>query len=840
VHHHCLRSAAVAILLASAACPIQAAAAAAAQTASNNPNRPIIVTAPLFRDIQPERTLDEETIASYGVSTIDELLGEVQGERGDEDQPLILVNGVRIKDISEIGALPVEALRSVEVLPRGLAVRAGGKIGQRVISLTLKRQVRSATLTAAHKLSTGGHWNADRGEAILTSVHGPTRANIALRVGDESSLLESQRGIIQPGAFLPYAIGGNVVGYPNTSGEIDPLLTALAGQTVTVVPLPTIANPALGAFTVNANHAAVTDIGQFRSLRPQTRTYDLNGTFATQLAPWLNASATAHFNRGRDRYERGLPNALFVLSPTNPASPFTKSVGLGFYGKQPLIYRTRHQIADANLTLNADWGSWNGDFNVRHSESRDISRSDRQVQSGSIPLADSINPFATDLAALIPVQEDSAKSRTVGNLVGLLVNGPAFDLPGGQVQTTFEGKLAHNHLHSSSTFSNLGNRNIGRSEQSLRSAVIVPIASSGKNFLSGIGDLSASAEFTRIHYSDADTANNYGFGLSWDPRPILHVEADLRQTKLAPPLSTLGDPIVITPDVRVFDPLTGETVDVSLITGGNPNLRPETDRIRRISAILRLVPRLNLQANAEYTDTDRRNFLSSLPEASAAIMLAFPERFIREGGVLTTTDLRPVNFDSDREKRLRWGLSMNVKLGGGGARAVPGTPPSRAPVRPNTLFQLTANHTIVFSDKIVIRPGLPSVDLLSGGAIGIASGRVRHQLDGTAALTSGGLGVRAGVAWRGKSTLESRINGTTDTLTFSPLLTVNLRAFADVSRIVARNKWAKGLRLSLDVLNLTNDRQKVRDSLGNTPLQYQPGYRDPLGRTIEIELRKVF
>jgi len=25
-----------------------------------------------------------------------------------------------------------------------------------------------------------------------------------------------------------------------------------------------------------------------------------------------------------------------------------------------------------------------------------------------------------------------------------------------------------------------------------------------------------------------------------------------------------------------------------------------------------------------------------------------------------------------------------------------------------------------------------------------------------------------------------------------------------------------------------------------TPLQYQPGYRDPVGRTIEFELRKVF
>jgi outer membrane receptor protein involved in Fe transport len=143
-------------------------------------------------------------------------------------------------------------------------------------------------------------------------------------------------------------------------------------------------------------------------------------------------------------------------------------------------------------------------------------------------------------------------------------------------------------------------------------------------------------------------------------------------------------------------------------------------------------------------------------------------------------------------------------------------------------------------DEITIRPGLGSVDLLEGGAIGIGGGRVRHQLDGTAALSSGGVGLRLGVNWRGKYTLESRVGTITDTLRFSPVLLVNLRAFADLSRFLPEQNWAKGMRLSLNAQNLTNDRQEVHDSAGNTPLQYQPGYRDPLGRTIELELRKIF
>jgi iron complex outermembrane recepter protein len=76
-------------------------------------------------------------------------------------------------------------------------------------------------------------------------------------------------------------------------------------------------------------------------------------------------------------------------------------------------------------------------------------------------------------------------------------------------------------------------------------------------------------------------------------------------------------------------------------------------------------------------------------------------------------------------------------------------------------------------------------------------------------------------------------------LRFSPLLTVNLRAFADARRIFPDLDWARGLRMSVNVINLTNDRQDVRDRFGNTPLQYQPAYRDPLGRTVEFEIRKV-
>jgi hypothetical protein len=376
----------------------------------------------------------------------------------------------------------------------------------------------------------------------------------------------------------------------------------------------------------------------------------------------------------------------------------------------------------------------------------------------------------------------------------------------------------------------------------VRGAVDVPITSRADHVLAAIGNISANAEVSQVHFSDVGTLNQHAFGLTWEPLPLLRLRASTERSDAPPSIETIGNPVISLEGVRVFDPLTGDTVDVTRISGGNPSLAAQETRIRRFTGLLRLLPRLNLQMNAEYTDTDRRNFISSLPDASAAIMLAFPDRFIRgSNGVLTTVDLRPVNFESDREKRLRWGFSMNSRVGGARSGIGGGSGETRSRSQtPTTYLQLTANHSIVFSDEIRIRSGLDPIDLLDGGAIGIGGGRLRHQIDSTAAITSGGIGARLGATWRGSSTLQTRIGSATDTLRFSPVFLLNLRAFADANRFLPKSRWTKGLRLSVDVLNLTNDRQTVRNSAGTTPLQYQPGYRDALGRTVEFEVRKVF
>ncbi len=839
--------------------PIPARAAeAAAEPAA--PEKEILVIGTRLAGIHPERELDELGVESYGQSTIDELIGEIRGELGDSGEPFILVNGQRVSDLSEIGGLPVEALERVKILPRGSAVRVGGRTGQRVVDISLKKLNRSATLLVAPKVATEGDWHGERGEAILNYIRDSTRANLTIRARHESDLLESERGIEQPIPTLRYALGGNVIGFPGTTGEIDPLLSAAVGRLVTVAPVPATSNPTLNDFVPNANEAAFTDIGDFRTLRPKTRNYDLIGTFTTRLARWLSGTIGLRLNRSTRRSLRGLPQALFLLSPANINSPFSTTVALAGYGKLPIATRSIRDSGELNLALNGRVGSWTSFANARHFESTDDTRTDRRASSGNILLDDDFDPFGAELFDLVPIRTNRAEAKTETNQAKMILTGPLLALPAGNIQATTEGHFISTRLRSKSDFSpNNQKGNFRRNETGLRGAIDVPLTTHD-GFGAAIGDLSATAEYTRFHYSDAGNAGNYELGLAWEPRRGLRFLAELEKTSVPPTVRFLGDPTVVTNEVRTFDSLTGDTVDVTQISGGNSDLGPERSKLLRLAGLVRLIERLNLQLTAEYTDRKDHNFVSFLPEASAAVMLAFPDRFIRDpGGVLTTVDLRPVNFDSHREKRFRYGLSLSTRLGQSGRSAAriaapdlesgeegesrPDAPPSvalRGPQRPATRVSLTASHSIILKDEIVIRSGLAAVDLLDGGAIGIGGGRGRHQADATASITSGGTGVRLSATWRGRSTLNELNVGTPDTLSFSPVFNLNLRAFADLHRFLPKFSWTRGMRLSLNVLNATNHRQKVRDSDGQTQLRYQPGYRDPLGRTIELELRKVF
>ena len=102
---------------------------------------------------------------------------------------------------------------------------------------------------------------------------------------------------------------------------------------------------------------------------------------------------------------------------------------------------------------------------------------------------------------------------------------------------------------------------------------------------------------------------------------------------------------------------------------------------------------------------------------------------------------------------------------------------------------------------------------------------------------------RLSADWRNGTTVIGGAAGSTGTLQFSDIATVNLRLWDDFSpqkALLEHYPWLHGVRVTFSVTNLFNQSISVRSSTGPTPLIYQSAYLDPTGRVISLNLRKLF
>ena len=154
-------------------------------------------------------------------------------------------------------------------------------------------------------------------------------------------------------------------------------------------------------------------------------------------------------------------------------------------------------------------------------------------------------------------------------------------------------------------------------------------------------------------------------------------------------------------------------------------------------------------------------------------------------------------------------------------------------------FNLSIYHTYRIQDEIVIADGLPVLDLLDGAATGNRGGSPRHEVQAQGGVFKNGMGAFVNANWRGSTRIEG---GTGPDLEFADQTTVNLNVFMDFA---SRTSWVqrypllKGARINLGIQNLFDSEPEVTSSAGGTPLNYQPDFLDPQGRTVSLTFRKI-
>ncbi len=188
-----------------------------------------------------------------------------------------------------------------------------------------------------------------------------------------------------------------------------------------------------------------------------------------------------------------------------------------------------------------------------------------------------------------------------------------------------------------------------------------------------------------------------------------------------------------------------------------------------------------------------------------------------------------------------------AQAGAGGAPAAGGPPaggPAFNPLAgrnfPGFRYFINLTHAIELDNEILIADGLAPLDQLDGQATG-AFGLPRHSSRLEAGLFGKGMGFRLSGIYTGETRLDgSGLPGSTD-LFFEDIVTFNLRVFANIGEITGKNEgFLKDTRVSLRADNLFDAQRRVRDSNGDTPINYQPFVIDPVGLYLGIDLRKLF
>lgn len=732
-------------------------------------------------EAQPEITLDQREIRALGVSSVAEMLEALEpqlssGRGRGGGRPIMLVNGMRISNFSEIRDLPTEAIVRMEILPEEVALRYGYRADQRVVNLVLRRRFRAVTVEAGVAAPTAGDQAAYDATINGLLIRDDERQQVNLRAGLQTPMLESDRDIIR-----------------------------------------------------------VPDETAYRTLVPRRESLALNGVYSRPLGDGVGASLNGRLEwtdtTSRLGQDPGTLDALRRLSDSN-----TAHLGGAVNGA---VRGWRW-----SLVGNADW-------------------SENQTTT----------EVAFDPATGARAPNTSRSTVTSADLNGL-VNGTLFDLPAGAVNAAFSAGATTQRVEGESFRLGVAREtDLDRQTVTAQANIDLPIASRTKGPIGGIGNLSVNFNANVEDYSDFGALWTLGGGVTWSPIDAIRLIASVTDEDGAPGIQQLGDPETVTPNVRVFDFVTGQTVEVAQISGGNPGLSADNRRVAKLGLTLKPFSSTDFTLRADYTHSRTKDEISSFPAATAEIEAAFPERFVRNAaGDLVSIDVRPVNFARHDQQELRWGFNYSRPISN--TRTPPGMPPrpegagpppdgpppgegggrgfgggGRGPGGPGGFggprggggnLQFAVFHTWRIEDEVLIRPGVPVLDLLEGSALTQTGGSPKHQIDVQAGVSRNGLGARLNARWREGTSVDGGPSG--ESLRFSDLTTVGLRLFVDLGMqpMARNNPWMRGARVSLNIDNLFDERISVRDEAGLTPLSYQPDLVDPMGRTVKLSFRKIF
>lgn len=789
-------------------------------------------------DIEPLATLDANAVAATGATTMSELLRAIRGQTqsADGSDPIFLLNAQRVSGYPEIGSLPPEAIEKVEVLPEQAALKFGFPPTRRVVNFITKRRFRQIEIGSAIGTTTRSVSTTETANLGVTRLHGDSRLTLALEYRHTDPLLQSARDVA-PDPDILFDGLGNVTG---VNGEIDPALSALAGHVVIVARVP--GAPAdrttLAGFAAGADSPRLFDLGPYRTLVPRNDAIKADAVLAGRIGETIAGSISLSAEQNRDRTLAGPAMATLIVPETNPYSPFSGPALLQRYLTEadPLRQRQTVTTLHAGAMLRGAISGWRWDVTAALDQKRIDGRSERGIDpaAANAAIAAGANPFAPfDASLLVARLVDQAQLLTRTSGAKAVVTNTPIRLPAGQVSLTATVEAERSTATSYTRGPNPFDLRLGRTRIEGAIAIDIPLASRREGVLPFIGELSVNASANARKVGGFGSLYDTSYGVTWGPVKAVQLLATVKRSAGAPDMTQQSTPVVRVANVPVFDFGNGRTELVTLIQGGNPDLVAEHRLTRSLTLNIKPFAKRELRMSATYQATTIENQTGMVYALTPRTEAILPDLFTRDSsGRLVSVVYRPINFYRERQRTLNLTLSAYGMLG-----KPPPSPIPNAGAPPRPTYYGGMGPSLKFSDLLQLRPGAPELDVLHGDTI-TGGGMARafgYAYGGVNYLGNG----MAFDAWYGGGNRVRNADPAAD-LRFSAIFKLNMSAYVSVHHFLKHQEWTRKLQLKVEVGNVTDGRQRVRNGNGEVPNRFQPDYLDPIGRTVRLSLRKLF
>lgn len=851
----------------------------------------------LFRQVSSVANFGTGTQAAFGsqmagLEGVNTTSDEINLRGLGANNTLVMINGRRIYESESSGAdisrIPLASVERIEILPGSGSAIYGSSATAGVVNIVLRKDYAGTEVNTSLGTSTKGGAEEFRFNIFhgVSFNGGKTSMTMSLDYHKQWGLIASERGYYEEALRKVDPANEGVYITTIIQNFFEQRGTVTAGGPLNIPAKPTTrfaAVPAgstgtgltLASFNGTAGMANVTDARVARAmLAPAVDRYNFKGTIehairGDDLGVYFNVTA-GYVDRGQQEYV-GLLGAL-TMTATNPFNPFGRAVQVymdptdlpatvgsasqrsfnvvgGVKGRNTFLKR------DLQWSIDASWSR-----NESKAENVDYTRLVRPAISAGIynPLRDMA------LVAAMPAAEAANyysrfERRSTPEIAATnwRANGTLFEMWGGEARFSVGAELRVENQYVESNWEYGAYASLPAS--GARPSTIVDTdrqayAFYGETTLPIVGQnnrrpmvyaLDLSAAIRHEQYDDFGSAAPPMLAMRYAPTQDFMLRGSWSAGFQPPLLSQLFAPETITgpiASILFVDTLRPglPLVPYTTISGGNPNLEPETSD--SFDAGMVFTPRQikGLTLSASYFRYDKRDLVRTVTRQDA---IDYPDLF---PGRITRDPASPQDVAAGRpgpivEFDLRFtNISRQIVDGWDfkGSYAIPtaslGT------------FTLRADATYTMSFRQQLRPGLPYVDTV--GDLGFSSsvplvwrgkGGVQWQSRRWSANVTGRF-VDSYVGRTNNPTLEVparlRLDGDKIPSSFEVDLQIGY-TFPYRTGAAKNTNWLNGCQITLGILNVADRRPPLRTERSN---QWYSLFNDPRQRYVSLAVKKPF